>query len=495
MNTESVQPLTTDFSGGMITWLIIYSIFFIASILYIAFSRKKSNVPENISIAVLIGIAAIAFFVKLFISQQGWEFDTDINCFTVWSNSAANNLLGFYETTSFCDYPPLYIYILGFFGKLTQLGVPAVISVRLPVLISELVIGWFIYKFAAKKIGNISGLILSGLWLVNPLTILDCAIWGQMDAVLTAFIIVAVYYLEDEKYILSAALFTASILIKPQGLFFLPVFIFVIIKKRQWIQFLFAPLTAIILTLIVIMPFGKSAFIPTESAFIATLPGGDSADNIWLKMATIPVLKDFMWLGNLYMGTAGTYNYISLNMANFWGALGMNLATDDKMLGSLSYATWGIILIVFVIGLAGLFILKSKHENTSWLACAFLNVGIVMLATRMHERYMFPIVAIMFIVFIFTRDWITPLLALGFTITNYFNVSDVLIRNIVLEYPHIGDNTTHFVEVSVANTILFVALVGVLMFYTFSKKTLLPIQSETTLNDAKTNNKKYKKLK
>ena len=163
MNNASTQPLVTEFSGGMTTWLIIYSILFVAGIVFIAFSRKKNNLPDNIVVASLIAIAAIAFFVKLYISNQGWEFETDINCFISWSNSAANNLLGFYETTAFCDYPPLYIYILGFFGKITQLGVPAIISVRLPVLISELVIAWFVYKFATKKLGNIPGLILSAL--------------------------------------------------------------------------------------------------------------------------------------------------------------------------------------------------------------------------------------------------------------------------------------------------------------------------------------------
>ena len=81
--------------------------------------RRNSELSANVyksHFALMIG-AALALRIVLAAKIPG--YNTDINCFTSWANHMANVGPGnFYHTGVWCDYPPLYMWMLAPVGLL-----------------------------------------------------------------------------------------------------------------------------------------------------------------------------------------------------------------------------------------------------------------------------------------------------------------------------------------------------------------------------------------
>ena len=97
---------------------------------------------------------------------------------------------GFYEATSFCDYPPLYTYILALNARVSDLlGGSAEISrivFRLIPNLCDLAGCWILYRLMLKetKLSRSACFLFLTLAAFNPASILNSAAWGQMDSAL-----------------------------------------------------------------------------------------------------------------------------------------------------------------------------------------------------------------------------------------------------------------------------------------------------------------------
>ena len=94
-------------------------------VLYAAFSlivlyrehkrRKERKASRKISPVYTGALLLMAFILRIVISWFVEGYMVDVNCFLSWGRTmAAVGPSGFYEATSFCDYPPLYTYVLAF---------------------------------------------------------------------------------------------------------------------------------------------------------------------------------------------------------------------------------------------------------------------------------------------------------------------------------------------------------------------------------------------
>lgn len=351
-------------------------------------------------------IIAVAFVVRIMIGLTVAPFETDMNTFMGWAQHAVERGLGgFYTQDIFADYPPGYVYVLYCLGWIRVLfdlnygDVGTILLFKFPAIIADLIAGYLVYRMASKKAGgkSILGLALAAMYLFNPAIIINSAGWGQVDAFYVLFLMSGIISLTERRMKSSAIWFAIAILIKPQSLIFTPVWLLAAWHYRKWksisISVMYGALTFILLAL----PF------------------------FW-NNGGFPALIE------LYKTTLASYPYASVNAFNLYAALGQNWAPLSHRWLGISLSAWGFIFILFAVAYVVYISLRRKGRDLSKSYFISLALIIIMfvLGTKMHERYMFPAILLCLFAFIQIRDRRLLYLFLGFSITQYVNVSYVL---------------------------------------------------------------------
>jgi len=187
-------------------------------------SRLESGESDGWKLPLLLA-GALLIRVALAATTKGYA--ADITTFSAWAAHAADGLTSFYSPGYFADYPPGYIYVLWLVGKLRLLlglgfDTPAfLVLLKLPASLADTATVWLLYRLARRHWSGNAPAAVAALYAFNPAVILDSAVWGQVDSVLTLFILLGVFFLERHPAS-SAVSFTMALLIKPQALIFAP---------------------------------------------------------------------------------------------------------------------------------------------------------------------------------------------------------------------------------------------------------------------------------
>jgi Gpi18-like mannosyltransferase len=337
---------------------------------------------------------SVSFLVRvLLFAVQG--FQADIGTFGAWFNIANEQGGSFYTSlwsnpqTAWVDYPPFNVYIFWVFGSLTKVLTPIGVSwvniVKLVPNLFDMAIGAVIYFFVRKQLSFKLSLITVALYVFNPAIVFNAAVWGQFDAIYTFFLLISLLLAIKSKPELSAVTFALAILTKAQGIALLPLVVFLILKQNGVKRFLTAVL----------------AFAATIFLVILPLDWGGS-----------PVT----FLSRLYFGIYGHYTYTSFNAFNLWGLFGF--AITDENFFILGWVLFGALSLFTLYVLNKRF--KVSDEMPTLFAAFMLFFGFFMLLTRMHERYMFPAISILVLMFPFVKK----------TRTFYFVLTGTLLANI-----------------------------------------------------------------
>ncbi len=323
-------------------------------------------------------LLVFAFVIRLIAGLLYKGYDTDISCFSAWSDMVYQHGFGnFYNLEAFTDYPPGYMYILFVIGWLKSVF-PAlagnVLLLKMPAIICDLIAGGLIYKVAKRRFCENTSLILTSLYLFSPAVIINSSVWGQVDAVFTIFVAYTCYLVAEKKLIPAYFVFAAGILIKPQTLIFTPVIIYGIMDQvilenfevKRFLKELIMGIIAIVCMVIACVPFGlKEVFAQ-------------------------------------YQETMKSYPYASVNGYNFWALLGKNWhGQEEKWLG-LTFQTWGTVAIVLLVAFTTFVWWKCRKSKGKYF---FLGAVIISLmftfSARMHERYMFPVLLLLILAFLY----------------------------------------------------------------------------------------------
>jgi dolichyl-phosphate-mannose-protein mannosyltransferase len=313
----------------------------------------------------------------------------DLSTFASWfQNVAENGIHSLYET--WCDYPPFNGYIFWFFGSLAKhfslFGTSSLIYVlKLPANIFDLATSTLIYLFLRKRTDFKKSLFATSLYLFNPATIFNTSIWGQYDAIYTFFLILSLILLIDSKPRLSTVIYAIALLTKPQSIALAPLVFYLIFKKYGLKKFIKSIFIMAITTLILILPFK------------------------WDNPVT--------FLFNIYSVGYGGYQYTTINAFNFWAFFGF-WKPDTQAFGFLNFFIVGWLFFacsaVFTI-----FILQKRFKNSGEILILFssflLLFSFFMLPTRIHERYLFPVISILTMMFPFIGKMRPFLYILSFT--------------------------------------------------------------------------------
>ncbi|MDD4890455.1 MAG: phospholipid carrier-dependent glycosyltransferase, partial [Phycisphaerae bacterium] len=168
------------------------------------------------------------------------------------------------------------------------------------------------------------------------------------------------------------------------------------------------------------------------------------------------------WIVGKYADTLGSYSYATLNAFNLFALLGGNgLPNTDTFLG-VPYVDWAIGLIALVLLFACVVAIKGKDPSRFWYLAMFLPASAFVVSTKMHERYLFPALAMGLALVIASRDWrgISAWLFAGFSITQFLNAGQVLALSRHDIYLVPANNLT-LRAISLANVVLWALLVWV----------------------------------
>ena len=109
----------------LIVWFTVIGVIFLFLIAYLYYGKKTRNPFERpLPAGMLFAIfAAAAVLIRLILAYSLPGYVTDLDCFKAWANySYTGGLENFYTSDFFADYPPVYIYVLYFFGFLQNVA-------------------------------------------------------------------------------------------------------------------------------------------------------------------------------------------------------------------------------------------------------------------------------------------------------------------------------------------------------------------------------------
>ncbi len=401
------EALSGDFTITILAVATAYSLFTFWSIFTLDDKVLKEN-PKGKGLALVLAVLIFALIIRIYMGLMITGYASDMSCWTAWSHAAAGKgLFEIYSDMSFIDYPPGYVYILhilGSIGNLTgmECGSAAYnLLLKMPSIIADLIMAWIIYRICAKRLRHTMGLILAFLYALNPMVMLDSAAWGQIDAILALALAGYLIALYKENFIGATLFFVAGLLIKPQMLFFGPVLAVVFIKyiaNRGWGKAM--------KTFAISLFSGLGLFVLTVLPFTGN--------------------KEWYWIFEKYIGTIGSYNFITLNSANIYGMFGLNWMPIETVKWGLTLGVWGIIgiaatvVVYFVLGFL------NKDRKNIFMLTVMLMTGIYTFGLKMHERYLFPVIVVMIIAYIYdNKDSILAFYSV-LTAAVFINMAQVL---------------------------------------------------------------------
>ncbi len=377
----------------------------------------------------LLSILLVAFgFRLIFFSNVGYSNDTQT--YQAWFNTAATHgIRVFYSVVGWCDYPPFNVYFFWLFGTLAKSL--SLIGNNLFVYVMKLLPNLFdmataslIFLFVQKRLNFKWALLATGAYVFNPAVIFNTAIWGQFDAIYTFFLILSLMLVFRNKPKLAIICFTLGILTKPQSIALAPLMVFLIYRKFSWKGLIVSLLVAIMTILVVILPFE------------------------WSNPIT--------FLSNIYVGAYQGYSFTTINAFNLWGFGGMwqPETVTSFISGWLSFATVAIFAVHFVH--------KNLHIPTEipvLFAAFVLFFAFFMLPTRIHERYLFPAIAVLALLLPFLKK----IRLLYVVLTGTCFVNQVYVLQFLNSGAFIQVNDVVVLSVSLINSIAFLYVLTIMV--------------------------------
>nr|MDD6336517.1 phospholipid carrier-dependent glycosyltransferase [bacterium] len=334
---------------------------------------------------------ALAFLIRLIIAAQNIGYSSDMKCWYTWGTRMVEvGPIHFYGDstgqTIFCDYPPLYLWVLSVPCAIMKLaGIPLEsaagrILLRLPSMLADIALAYMVYRIARKRFSDGSSLTLALLVALNPASIYNSAVWGQIDSFFVLPLIAFGWYMMQKRYVKATVFYTLALLIKPQAI-------------------VLGPALAWPLLELVIRPNGRKASKDASKKAWATF---GQCVGVALGMVAIAFLlpsigmKKPFFAVELYASTLSQYAYASLNAFNLMSLLGGNGVKEaTAVLGPITYGMIGYLGIPVTVALSLWHYIRRRETGSIFVNMALLCSTFYFLGTRIHERYLFP--AILFL--------------------------------------------------------------------------------------------------
>jgi dolichyl-phosphate-mannose--protein O-mannosyl transferase len=378
----------------------------------------------------LVAILAAGLLARLlFIESTG--FHNDVAAFQSWTLTLRDNPPWlFYAKSGFADYPPGYFVVLWVLAKLYALfggadaahGYPVLRAlVKLPAIAMDLVDAAVVYAIVRRYASQKVALLGAALLALNPAAIFVSSYWGQVDSVSWGFVLIALLLVlragdDPEKIVPRLAwawlALAFSVLIKPQG----------------------APLALLFLA----YPFATGDAAVRARRLTGTIAGLVAAFALAGAVSLLfhPAADAFGWLYGRYAFGSGVYPYNTVNAFNLYAVRQPFWTPDDQTLtvfgfGAGSLAVWGVVLVIAATLLVVGRYLQRRDDRVLIEGAMLCALAFFVLATRMHERYVYGAFLLAMPLVAFGRAGVWPAVVL--TVTMYLNLAYSLAYQTVME--------------------------------------------------------------
>ncbi|MBQ3080070.1 MAG: phospholipid carrier-dependent glycosyltransferase [Clostridia bacterium] len=392
----------------------------------------KKDAPSSCAIITTAAFFFIAFLLRVYFAVAYRGYYVDVTNFLAWGESFLTSGASFYTLAGLHDYPPMYMFVLALESLLRHItGVsynsPAhILMIKLAPIFADLIFALIIYRIFSKKASHTISLILSAFILFNPAYITDSAAWGQVDSVLALLIALTVLYAAKGKWKIALPVYAAAVLTKPQALLFGPVGLAALAmdayshkKDKKYLKNILIS---------VFMVLGVLYVVSAPFAFYEEIHvnGG---------LSVFSVFAPIRWMIELYTSTASGYEYITVNALNLYTLLDMNWRPMDAC-GWLTTLSWILFALSYVCAIA--LQIFSKSRKSLFLTGAVVISLIFAFAPMMHERYLFPVLALVLLAYSEYGDKRLLYVFFSFTITQFLNQALVLQCGMAQDYTHLG---------------------------------------------------------
>ena len=437
-------------------------------------------------------------------------FIADISFWKSWGLAALDHGIVWTAHNTNINYPPGFIYVLWLMGKLYSfLGDPHdyytfwrennfgfLLVCKSIAVSSDVIIAWLIYWFFSNNIMQVIAkhgkifadrilserkgslmegrrlrlervadqenfvserlpLLLSAVFFLNPIVILDSALWGQVESFGILFTLVAIILIFKKRPVLASMIFTVGALMKLQNIIYIPIFFLFIFRSFD------------LKTLL------KSLAAATMAFFLVTLPFIFAND-----------MKQVLYLLTL---NSDYFPWLSLNAHNLWWivakAAGMQMSDKITVLGILNAKTTGLILFSGCYLLSCILVYRKPNPRNFFLSLTFAIFAFFLFTTESHERYSYPVIVFLLFMYPFLENknikviakhgkqltlpyfWILYILL---TIAIFFNIHTGLVYN----YPQNGWQLLTFISsrpLTIVNSYFLVILFFMLLPFIFSQ--------------------------
>lgn len=385
----------------------IHVIAWVSLLLMAAAVLRIHKLPRICSGWTLAAVFAGAFVLRCVLGYLILGYAYDLECYSIWAvNTYYYGFHDFYTWTGFeTDYPPVYLYALYFVGgllthlKLVWYSGWGRLLLKLPAICCDVASGGLLFGVAKKHLSRDQALWLTALYLFNPTIILNSAVWGQVDTIMAFEAALMCLFLSRGMMPAAYVTFGIGILTKPQMPIFAPILLLgiwenVFSRGFSWKKFcynLFAGLGAIGIMALICLPFGVGRTI------------------------------------SQYFNTLDAYGLASQNAANLWTMLGRNMGSQDERILFLTCRQWGTLFIVLSVAATVWLFLRMRENAARYYICAaFLMASVFLLAVRMHERYMYPVLILLALSCAVRLNRGRLLTYVFFTFTQFYNTGWVL---------------------------------------------------------------------
>ncbi len=363
---------------------------------------EKNHRDSSLFKWALIAVFLIAAMIRVYLAPLPGNV-SDMDHFVRWTKAATQDGVPFVYATTHSDYPPGLFYFLKpvgwiyhrFFSSSFDDTTTLRTLLKFPAVVADLATAALLFLFLRKWKSERIAFWVATSYALNPAVIYESAYWGQVDAVNTLFMVASVLFLMRRKIELSWVALTIAFLIKMHAVVVAPVIFFASLKYYPWKRILKAAVLSSLAAIILLSPF--------------------------IYHNQIDRAKD------AYTTAVARYPYVSVNAFNLWW-LSQPLKVqkmeapyydgrrdDVPVLAGITCKQFGFLALGIFTLLTIVILNRTGDPYTIAFAAFALTFAFYVLPTEIHERYMFPALAFLSVVYCHNRRFIMMYAALTLT--------------------------------------------------------------------------------
>jgi dolichyl-phosphate-mannose-protein mannosyltransferase len=279
------------------------------------------------------------------------------------------------------DYPPGFALVLAaiapLYAPLTLADHRALLlpALKLPAIVADLGLCAITFVLVRRWRPRRDALIAAAVIAFTPATWMLSAVWGQVDSIPVLAFLSALALMFARRYTAGWIALALAVLVKPQTIVSAPLFlVWQIALDGLRPRLAVGPALALVVAYLAAIPFAPSAMPPAT----------------------------FSWLLGRYQAGVALYPYRSASACNIYTLGGDFYGSDSVRI--LGVPLWAVAVAVFSVFVSVIAFVTARRlfpqtnradrENLLVTACFIVFTTLFVTNTRMHERYLFPAVAL-----------------------------------------------------------------------------------------------------